>query len=460
MNTLLSSYPEICFPALPASHSAGLLAILFQLEQSQWWSAERLTQEQFRQIALVVDHARRTVPFYHQKFEAMGLDAHRVATPDGWQDVPLLSRRDIQLSGDALHSRETPPAHGRVSRTMTSGSTNQPVVTLGTQISELFWKVLTLREHMWHRRDFSQSLAAIRYTGDNEALPPKGGRSENWGAATAGTIATGPAFLLNVRSTVEEQAAWLKRTNPGYVLAYPSALRAIAELLETQGRPLSNLRELRTYGEILEPQCRALCDRAFGVKLVDMYSSQEVGYVALQCPEQHYHVMSENLLVEVLDESGRPCRSGEVGKVVVTTLHNFAMPLLRYDIGDYAEVGPPCPCGRGLPVFRRILGRQRNLLVLPDGRRCWPIFDAGERPEDLPPFFQFQVIQRSLKRIDIHVVRHEAYTPREEERVKRYFQQTLGHPFEITLCKVDAISRSRTGKFEDFISEVSRPDPQ
>ena len=128
---------------------------------------------------------------------------------------------------------------------------------------------------------------------------------------------------------------------------------------------------MRTFGEILEPVCRATCQQVFGVKVVDMYSSQEVGYIALQCPEhEHYHVQAENLLVEVLAEDGRGCGPGEVGRVVVTTLHNFAMPLLRYDIGDYAEVGASCPCGRGLGVLTRILGRQRNLLVLPDGRRA------------------------------------------------------------------------------------------
>ena len=141
--------------------------------------------------------------------------------------------------------------------------------------------------------------------------------------------------------------------------------------------------------------------------------------------------------------------------MVVTTLHNFAMPLLRYEIGDFAEVGPACPCGRGLPVLSRILGRQRNLLIMPDGRRRWPVFDAGERPQDLPPFYQFQVIQRSRQTIEVLVVRHKPYTDAESQTVARYFQQTLGHPFDVTVRTVDSIPRSRSGKFEDFICEVS-----
>ena len=126
---------------------------------------------------------------------------------------------------------------------------------------------------------------------------------------------------------------------------------------------LPGLREVRTLGEASTPDLRALCREAWGVPLVDVYSAEEVGYIALQCPEhEHYHVQAESVLVEILDERGAPAPPGETGRVVVTDLHNFAMPLVRYEIGDYAEVGEPCACGRGLPVLRRIVGRVRNML--------------------------------------------------------------------------------------------------
>ena len=452
MDRFFSSLADSEWPATPPPYSAGLLSVLFQLERSQWWTPKDLAAQQFRQLNYVLKHAYRTVPFYRRKFDELQLDPSKVASPDRWAEVPLLSRRDIQISGNDLHSTEIPQGHGSTIRSSTSGSTNQPVVTLGTGLSEFFWRVLTLRDHFWHDRDFSQPLATIRYLGNGR---PKE-REDNWGVATRDTIATGPSFVLSIQSTIEEQLTWLTQVNPGYLLSYPSSLRAIAQLLEQRGCRLPNLRELRTFGEILEPECREICQRVFGVKIVDTYSSQEVGYITLQCPEhEHYHVQSENVLVEVLDDSGQPCRPGEVGKVVITTLHNFAMPLLRYDIGDYAEAGGRCPCGRGLPVLKRILGRQRNLLTMPDGQRRWPLFNAGERPEELPPFYQFQVIQRSREQIDLLVVRDEPFSPHEEETVRRHMQQTLGHPFEVTIHVVESIARSRTGKFEDFISEIA-----
>jgi phenylacetate-CoA ligase len=130
------------------------------------------------------------------------------------------------------------------------------------------------------------------------------------------------------------------------------------------------------------------------------------------------------------------------------------MPLVRYDIGDYAEVGPPCDCGRGLPVLTRILGRQRNMLMLPNGESRWPALGQGDDPQSLPPFFQFQVVQRSPRQITLRVVRPAPFNVAESDRMREYVRQTLGHPFDVSIEYVDSIPRSPSGKFEDFVSEI------
>jgi phenylacetate-CoA ligase len=450
-----SAFSDICWPAMIGGRKASLLALVLQLEQSQWWTPERIAEEQQRQLALVLSHAQQTVPYYHQRFGAWGADLSHCEVGQRWSQLPLLSRREVQMAGESLRSTRIPKSHGNVTTSTTSGSTGQPVTTWGTEVTDFFWHAITLRDHFWHRRDFRQSLAAIRHTGDNKALAPLGIRMNDWGGAVTGVLSTGPGYLLNIRSSVDEQLAWLKRIQPNYLLTYPSVLIEIARQIQLRGESLPRMQGLRTFGEVLDSECRAVCQNSFGVEIVDMYSSQEVGYLALQCPEtEQYHVMAENVLVEVLDDHNDPCRPGEVGRVVVSTLHNFASPLLRYDIGDFAEVGEPCSCGRGLPTLRRILGRQRNLLVLPGGTRRWPVFDAHRQPADMPPVFQYQVIQRSEAKIEVHVVRHADFTSSEEEIVRRYVTQMLEHSFDIHICRVDSIARSPSGKFEDFISLV------
>src|SRR3546814_11153852 len=109
-----------------------------------------------------------------------------------------------------------------------------------------------------------------------------------------------------------------------------------------------------------------------------------------------YHAQSENVLLEVVDDDGRPCGPGETGRVLITSLHNFATPLIRYELGDYAEVGSPCACGRGLPVIKQVLGRKRNRLILSDGRSGFPYLGDHEEVRAITPqVTEFQYIPAS-----------------------------------------------------------------
>ena len=194
----------------------------------------------------------------------------------------------------------------------------------------------------------------------------------------------------------------------------------------------------------------------FGARVEDLYSSQELGVIAVQCPASDlYHVMAESVIVEVLDPAGQPCDAGDVGSVVVTALHNCATPIVRYDIGDYAEVAAPCPCGRGLPTLRRILGRERNLILMPDGTRHWPLFDAI-RFRDIASIRQYQFIQHDRERIEVRVVAERDVSADQERELRGVIQQKLGYPFTLEFTYFDGqLPRTPGGKFEQFVCTVS-----
>jgi phenylacetate-CoA ligase len=330
------------------------------------------------------------------------------------------------------------------------------VVVTGTEVTRFFWQATTLRDHFWHGRDFDQTLAVIRFFGErSDARDDK--IAENWGSATSGWKKTGPCAMLDVFHTTDEQAEWLARVNPDYLLAYPSVVHALIRYCVKSGITFPNLKEVRTFGEVLEPNVRRLCQDAWGVKIVDAYSAAEVGYVALECPQSGcYHVQSEDVLLEVLDKHNAPCRPGEVGKVVVTSLHNFAMPLIRYDMGDFAEVGEACSCGRTLPALNRIIGRSRNMLALPDGRMRWPSV-GSEVVDGVPGIRQAQAIQKDLDHIELNLVCEPRLNETQRNRLTQYVQEAFGHPFDISIVYRDRIERSPSGKYEDFRSEVPMP---
>ena len=428
------------------------LRLLQRLEETERWSTARLERAQYMRLAELLRHARDTVPFHRERIARSGISPDAPLDAARWQALPLLTRRDLQDQGHALVSRQVPQRFGRLLTYRSSGSTGEPVQVVRTQLEQVYWRALTLREHRWHRRDLDETLCTIRVLHNKPRAAGEIVR-RGWGPASSQLGATGKLALMDMATDVRDQARWLVGHDPVYLLTYPSNLLALTEEFEAGGLALPRLRELRTIGETLAPEVADRLRAFWKVPVVDLYSSEEAGLLALQCPSGSglYHVPAESVKVEVLDEHGRQCAPGEVGRVVVTSLHNFAMPLLRYEVGDYAEVGPPCPCGRGLPTLARILGRRRNMLRLPDGGRQWPV-SGGAGYRDIAPIRRTQMIQRDLERLEVRIVADRAVTPDEERRLTEVIHGWTRHPFQVQFTYVDALPAGPSGKFEDFIS--------
>lgn len=205
-----------------------------------------------------------------------------------------------------------------------------PIKVIKTELTETFWNAFTVRDHLWHR-DPNLKLASIRPLPDNEAVYPEGKSFENWGGMAGLAFANGPSTLLNIGTRIQDQVEWLQRIDPDYLLTYPGNIQAIAIHCERNKIRFSRLKQVHTISDLLRPEVRKICREVLDVPVVDVYSGAEVGYIALQYPEsENLHIQSESVFVEVLDENGNVCRPGEVGEVVITPLHNLAMPLLRY----------------------------------------------------------------------------------------------------------------------------------
>ena len=164
---------------------------------------------------------------------------------------------------------------------------------------------------------------------------------------------------------------------------------------------------------------------------------------------------TETLIVEILDADDAPCREGQVGRVVVSDLHNFATPLIRYDIGDYAAPGPICSCGRGLPTLKRIYGRERNLILMPDGTRHWPLV-GFDRFREIAPVIQYQLIQDGREAIELRLVTSRALSAVEERDLTAHIQASLGFAFALRFTYFDReIPAGPTGKFDEFVCAVN-----
>lgn len=447
----------IVWPNISVERSGVIAALVFQMEHSEIHSPDGLFDFQRRQLKALFEHAAQTSSFYGKRFEDAGLDPRGEITPESIRRLPPLTRSEFQAAADTVHSTQSPKSHGKPVTIKTSGTTGLPVVLRKTQLSKLFWLACLLRDHMWQRRDPRLKAAVIRYMEKPKGMAPRGLVVEGWGKRFTPLFPEmGRTIGLNIASSLQGQAEWLISQNPAYLMSYPSNLKALAEYFEENDLTLTGLRQISTISEVLTPHMRELFRRIWGVPTTDSYSCEEAGYLAIQCPEHdHYHVQSANVYLEVVDENGEPCPPGVSGRVLITSLHNFATPLIRYELGDYAVSGVSCPCKRGSPVLERILGRARNRLILPDGRSEFPYFGQYRDYAAISTAVRkFQFVQNSLDEIEKKMVVSEPLTPEQEEKTKELILRSLGHPFRVILSYYADIPRGANGKFEEFVSKV------
>jgi len=440
----------MAWPAVPIGLTATLVAVLHEMEDTQWLGGAELAAHQFRQLGLLSRHAATHSPLFRRRLESAGLRPEDLETPDGFRALPPLTRRDIQVAGPDLFCAEVPAGHTPVEEARTTGSTGTPVVVRGTPATKLMWFAMTMREHLWYDRDLSRGFTSIK-----SPKAPYSVRGD-WGAPVSLLVPSGPMQMIPWATDIEQMAEWLLQFKPGSLLLLPTVLDGLTKHFARQGLSLPGLSDIRTIGETLSPRVRQEAERVFGARVIAQYSAAEVGSMAIECPESGlYHVMSESVIVEVLDDKGEPCREGEMGRVHVTSLHNFATPLIRYAVQDYAEPGGPCPCGRGLPTLKRIVGRERNLMLMPDGTRRLPLFSAMMIEQTIAPVAQFQFVQHEREKIELRLVAEQPVSRAQEAGLRKLLQDHWGYPFEISFTYFDReIPRGPGGKFEDFISKV------
>ena len=195
---------------------------------------------------------------------------------------------------------------------------------------------------------------------------------------------------------------------------------------------------------------RALA-QAWGVRVLDEYSSEELGPIATLCERGRFHCMAEGLIVEILREDNSPCAPGEPGRVVVTDLRNFATAMIRYATNDYALPGEACDCGRALPTLARIVGRERNLVRLPDGSRFWPNLSLMHGDAMRERLRQFQLLQVAPTTIRLRLRPRRALSAEDRAVLEETVRAACGALFTVELEAFDGpLPTGPNGKFLEF----------
>ena len=417
------------------------------LMRTQWLDQARLDRYCDGLAAQLCLHAQRNVPFYRDTGRMKALDADAAMSPESWKQVPILTRREAIEAGAALDAEHVPDQAGATVSGSTSGSTGSVFNYRASSAVALASLCINERFAEANGLDGRALLAQIigpddQALGGGEAITPCDWRFSQPGGSTC---------AINVAEAPAAQWAWLQARPAPYLLTYGTNAHAIAQAVLRGEAPRLRFKAVLTFAETVEPSARLTMREAFGGVVLDRYGCQEAGMLATQCPAGRYHAASEINRIEVVDDSGCDVEEGGTGRVLVTTLYNYAMPLIRYFIGDHAtRASGPCPCGRSGLTLSRIAGRTRNLFRFPDGSLRWP----GLSFKDLARYFSFerlQVVQVAVDRLEFRYVPLTSAGEVDHAGLREYLRSENMAEFAVDFVAVEDLPRSRSGKFEEFL---------
>ncbi len=438
-------FERLVFPALDRANGTTIGEKLDHLRSSEHDDPERMRGLQEQAAARVVETTAKRSAFYRRLWHGAPGPASDFPPLDR---VPVVTKSDLAKAGDDFPLAEY---QGRVIRCVTSGSTGKPMTFLRSMEQESwFW---ALRFRIWGWAGYRPGDPYLTVN-----LNPR----TAWKKKLQDVLFRCSYLTFNADNLDAERIAeTLNRRQIPHLNGFSSSLFVLARYMLEHGVQAPSVTGVTATGDTLFAPYREALESAFGLRVLDYYGAGGEGFhVASQCAESgsRYHIHPENAVLEILGEDG-PAPPGEPGRIVLTQLHNGAMPLVRYELGDLAVAAPPearCTCGRTLPMLERLEGRLPDLISVPDGSYLVPHFFVVLF-KGLQSVYRYQIVQRRPGEMIVRLVAHEGCRrPEVEEVVRREVAAATRDQIVPVFDWVGDIPLSGAGKRRLVISDVTR----
>jgi phenylacetate-CoA ligase len=423
------------------------LMALRKLQQLQWNSGRTLEDRQRRSLRRIVLYSAANVPFYRRMLQDRHIDPNSIRSPEDLSRLPTITRRDVVRNFNELQVSKLARQYPELA--ISSGSSGPPVScyidqrttheTIATMLLFNLWaswlpgmttlQIMRTRPHRISQRLFWRLVMRARFFNS-----------------------------LEVRnSTARRFAHAVISANPSLIVSYPSVLDMIARNMDT---PPSSVKGVVVGSETVTGNAESRIERSFQRKLFNRYGVSEFGGALMQDCELHQglHLNTELAVVEVLDSNNQPVSESEQGRVVITGLRNFVMPLIRYDVGDIGVAGGECACGRGFPVIRDIVGRTSEIVEGKDGEKIssFLLLNALHYYDYFAEFLkEFQFVDIGHGRVGLRIIPTEGFLRNpvhHAERIEEKLQQVLPMlQFEVQIR--EELERRPSGKQDLIVRE-------
>jgi len=445
LKKIIYPFVEIRYPSL--KQTMDKLSIL---EKTQWRDPLEIQRFQQKRLRAILLHAYNNVPYYHNLFKKTNLKPSTVAFSD-LQKFPILTKEDIRKNLEDLKAKNY--TEHQMIPSATGGSTGEPMKFYIDREWEAWNGAAAYREWGWAGYHIGDKMTYVWSSPYDVSLQQK---LKN----KLYNLLQRIIYLDALNLTEENLNNYVKTLNkykPKIVNAYASAIYLMAEYLKKNNITTIRPEAILTSCETLIDNQRAVIEEAFGCEVFDYYSGRETTFHAGECPEHSgYHMAIENAVVEFI-KNNEHVSPGESGKIIITDLSNYAMPFIRYEIGD---LGTPsdehCPCGRNLPLIKQIQGRIRDIVTTQNGHYITGAFFSTLFYDDkgnTKGVKQFQFIQKTKNHAILKIVKGNDFSQTELEKIIKKIREKCEN-MDIEIIFVDSIPLTKSGKYRSTISEV------
>lgn len=408
MTRALNTYEKlsVCF------HTAKLL-------RSQWWSSKRKYDYQQRALGRILDHALTHIPYY-RGYASKISPGSRPA--DALRALPTITKQDVRANSELMQWQAI--AQEQLFRSRSSGSTGEPTDTVFDRRAWLITKYAAKARRVLSTKPRTLRLATVTERADDNS-------------ASMNSLSLGGKIFastnLYVDDPIDTNVDKLLLAQPRQAYGFPSYFTYLAEHLENRGLRPPEIPVIFTSSETLSEPMRQRIAEAFHARVYDVYGSTEFKEIAVECPHGRYHVNFESVYVESTQASPK-----QPARLLVTTLVNRAMPLLRYDLGDLGQIGTgDCECGRSGPYLFGIQGRSAELVHFPQGAAVSPYVLMSAVDEN-PKVQTYSVVQTAPWDLELRIFARPALNESEIAKIVASVEQAIPKLARVKAVMLDA----------------------
>jgi len=419
------------------------LLYLHQLRRNQWLKQPKLRRLQQKKLRAIIKHAYSNTKFYNRKFKAAGVRPDDIKTVEDLAKIPVTSRSEVRAG---FRTREILRPRLDLSKCVlstTGGTSGDPLTVAYDEKAEDFQKAVAVRSFLESGGRFRDKWAII-------TIPFRMHLKQQWFQRFN---FLSPIFL-SVFDSVEKNISLLRKIQPDVIGAYPSYMRLLAKGIRESSVNDIRPRMLITSAEVLSEEAREYINSTFNIELSDQFGCAEVGRSAWECPEHVGYHMDVDALVIELTKNNEHVSPGERGDVLYTSLFNYAMPLIRYDVGDVCvPTDELCPCGRGLPLMKRVEGRSDDFVTATNGTVLSPTLLLIVMKE-IPGIAQYRIVQETRSHFEVMLVKDHGFTDKTLHRIESEIKRVVGKDALVMSHVVGEIPKDKAGKIRAIISKV------